>query len=142
MTAKRLALATLVVFVLAQVLGIVVHGFVLAADYQPFYGTLLRPLEGAVSWHVALLPVVHLVVAVGVVWLATLLGGASTGARALRIGLLAWLLGPAPMYLLWFAEQPWPGRLPAKQLPLELAAMVVLALVAATLVPAEGARPG
>jgi len=141
MTSKRLLLAILAVFVLAQMLGIVVHGFILSADYKPFYGTLLRPFEGSPSWHVAFLPVVHLAVAVGVVWLATLVTGAAPGARGLRIGLLAWLLGPVPMYLLWFAEQPWPGSLPAKQLPLELGATIALGLVAAKLVPGGVVQP-
>jgi hypothetical protein len=38
----------------------------------------------------------------------------------LRFGVLAWLFGPVPMYLLWFAEQPWPFSLTIKQLALEL----------------------
>ena len=43
---------------------------------------------------------------------------------------VAWLLGPAPMYLLWFAEQPWPSSLLVKQLPLELVAFIILGLIA------------
>jgi len=39
---------------------------------------------------------------------------------------LAWLFGPVPMYLLWFAEQPWPLSLTIKQLVLDLFTMLVL----------------
>jgi hypothetical protein len=46
--------------------------------------------------------------------------------QGLQFGVLAWLFGPVPMYLLWYAEQPWPGMLTIKQLVLELFTMLVL----------------
>lgn len=138
--AQRLVLATLVVFLAAQVLGILIHGFILRADYQPFYGRLLRPFEGSPGWQVALLPVVHLVTAAALVWVATLVTDGSPLERGVKVGLIGWLLGPAPMYLLWYAEQPWPGTLPLKQLPLELVAMLILGSLAARLVPRTAAR--
>jgi len=135
MPTKRLVLATVAVFLLAQVFAIVIHGFVLASDYRPFYGTLLRPMEADPGWQVALLPVRHLAVAIGLVWIAVLAGfQGSVWSRGARLGLIAWLMGSLPMYVLWYAEQPWPGRLVVKQLPLELVAMVVLGTLAARLV--------
>ncbi len=137
MTRTRLVLTTLAVFLLAQVFGILIHGFILSSDYRPYYGTLLRPMEGPPGWQALLLPVSHLAVAIGVVWIASLMDrGQPLGRRAVRLGLIAWLVGPAPMYLLWYAEQPWPGTLPLKQLPLELGAMLVLGAVAARLTAA------
>ena len=47
--------------------------------------------------------------------------------------MVAWLFGPAPMYLLWFAEQPWPFSLTIKQLVLDLFTMVVLGTLASML---------
>jgi hypothetical protein len=58
----------------------------------------------------------------------------------MRIGLIGWLLGPAPMYLLWYAEQPWPGTLPLKQPPLELLGMLMLGSLAAKLAPSVAAQ--
>ena len=46
--------------------------------------------------------------------------------QGIQFGVLAWLFGPAPMYLLWYAEQPWPLSLTIKQLVLELLTMLVL----------------
>ncbi|HXF95163.1 MAG TPA: hypothetical protein VNI61_03565 [Gemmatimonadales bacterium] len=134
MTRTRAVLATLAVFVVAQLFGILIHGIILAGDYRPYYGTLLRPMEGSPGWQALFLPVSHLMVATALVWVAALAGReGSVTRRGLRLGAIAWLLGPAPMYLLWYAEQPWPGSLPVKQLPLEFAAMVVLGLLAARL---------
>ena len=48
--------------------------------------------------------------------------------------MLAYLLGPVPMYLLWFAEQPWPASLLVKQLPMELVTFLILGTVAGTIV--------
>ena len=48
-------LSTVAAFVVSQVLAGLIHGFVLATDYAPYYGTLLRS-EGN-SWEVLLFPV-------------------------------------------------------------------------------------
>jgi hypothetical protein len=137
MTRKRLVLAIFAVFVLAQIFGIVIHGFILSGDYRPYYGTLLRPLGP--GWQALLLPVSHFAVAIGVVWIAMMMDrGQPLGRRGVRLGVLAWLLGPVPMYLLWYAEQPWPGTLPLKQVPLELGAMIVLGFLAARLTTGRG----
>jgi hypothetical protein len=45
MTYKRAALTTAVALLVSEMLAVAVHGFILANDYPPFYGTLLRPLE-------------------------------------------------------------------------------------------------
>jgi hypothetical protein len=140
MTTKRLILATVLVFLLAQALGILIHGFILAGDYGPFYGTLLRPMEGSPGWQALLIPVSHLMVAAGIVWIGARLDrDGNRTARGLRLGLVAWLIGPGAMFLLWYAEQPWPGALVMKQLPLELAAMLLLGRLAARLTESRSA---
>jgi hypothetical protein len=133
MTRKRVVIAIVVVFVLSQVLGIIIHGFILAGDYKPYYGTLLRSQNGPPPWQAALLPVVHLAIAWALVRIALLVREESTARRGLRVALLGWLLGSGSTFLLWYAEQPWPGSLVLKQLPLELLAMLALGVVAARL---------
>src|SRR5436190_13434028 len=51
--------------------------------------------------------------------------------QGLRFGVLAWLFGPVPMYLLWFAEQPWPFSLTLRQLGFDLFTMLVLGTLTA-----------
>ena len=47
--------------------------------------------------------------------------------------MLAWLVSQAPMYIIWYAEQPWPGVVVVKQLGLELVSMLILGVVVAKL---------
>ena len=66
MTRTRIALTTFVAFFVSQVMAVLIHGFVLAADYEPFDGTLLR--SGADAWQFIFLPVAHLAFICGLVW--------------------------------------------------------------------------
>jgi len=127
----KVVLAGVVVFVMANVGAVVLHGFLLAADYEPYEGTLLR--RGAEpAWQFVFLPVVHLSFTIGLIWLFRIARWDDDRwtARALKLGVIAWLIGPAPMFLLWYAEQPWPGAIVMKQLPYELVIALLLALTA------------
>jgi hypothetical protein len=126
MTRTRIVLATVAAFVVANVFAGTIHGFVLAGDYAPYEGTLLRSTDGP-AWQFIFLPVAHLSVVCGLMWIYThaRLPG-STGAQGLTLGLLAWIMGQVPVWLLWYAEQPWPGSLLVKQLGLELLSSLVI----------------
>jgi hypothetical protein len=144
---RRMAAAGIAVFILANVGAVIVHGFLLAADYAPYYGTLLRgtgTTDGQPAWQFVFLPVVHLSFTIGLVWLFRVArADDSWRGRALKLGVMAWLIGPAPMWLLWYAEQPWPAAIVLKQLPYELAVALVLALTAGAILrprPAAIAR--
>lgn len=129
MSIRRFIGTVLAVFFISQVFAIVIHGFILNADYQPFYGTLLRPMDAAdaPTWMVAFLPLAHLAMASAFVALfSRWVRPGPEIPQGLRFGVLAWLFGPVPMYLLWFAEQPWPLSLTIKQVVLDLFTMLVL----------------
>ena len=135
MTNKRLAATVIVALVVSEILATVVHGFVLASDYGPFYGRLLRSEPGA---PMLLLPVAHLSFVAALVWVFSrvdLQGGVF--AQGLKLGVIGWLIGQAPLWLLWYAEQPWPGTLVLKQLLLELISSLI---VGATIVAVSGKR--
>jgi hypothetical protein len=145
MTTARAVVTTLAAFLVAQILAIVIHGFILAADYAPFYGNLLRdsPQNGP-GWQALLLPVSHVCLISGLVWIyARLSIDGSQTVRGLKLGLIAWIVGQAPLYLLWYAEQPWPDSLVVKQLGLELIASLMIGLTIAFVsrVPARPLAP-
>jgi hypothetical protein len=126
MKTSRLVLSTFAAFVVSQVLAGVIHGFILAADYAPYYGSLLRSTDSD-TWRVLLLPVSHLAFISGLMWVyvhTQLRGSAVT--QGLKLGLLAWLMGQVPLWLVWYAEQPWPGSLVVKQLGLELVSSIAI----------------
>ena len=131
MTTLRKVATTGAAFLVSQVLAVAVHGFILSKDYEPFYGTLLRKSSGG-SWQMLLLPVAHLFFVSALVWVyarVVLQGG--TFIRGLKLGVLGWMLGQAPLWLLWYAEQPWPGELVAKQLALEFLSSLVIGVTIA-----------
>jgi len=118
-------------FVVSNLLAVVVHGFVLAADYARYEGTLLR---SEVAWQMLFLPVAHLSFICALVWVATRIRLDGTPvARGVTLGLLGWGMGQVPLWLIWYAEQPWPGGLATKQLGLELVSSVVVGLTIAAI---------
>ena len=127
MTIKRSIGVGIAAFVLSQVLAIVVHGVILAPDYKPFYGTLLRALPTQFDWRMLLLPVTHLCFIGGLVWIYPRLAiEGSRLIRGLKLGLLGYVIGQLPLWLLWYAEQPWPDALVIKQLSLELVSSLLI----------------
>jgi len=136
MTRARAAMTILVAFLVANVFATIIHGFILSTDYEPFEGTLLRTSgTGTPPWQMLFLPVVHLSFIASLVWAYTRLRlEGATVARGLKLGLVGFTMGQLPLFLLWYAQQPWPGDLVLKQLGLELlsslAIGVTIALVA------------
>ena len=127
MSIKRSIAAGAAAFVVSQVLAILVHGFILASDYKPFYGTLLRPMPTEGDWRMLLLPLSHLCFVSALVWVYSRLAiEGSTLARGLKLGLLGYVVGQLPLWLLWYAEQPWPDVLVVKQLCLELISSLII----------------
>jgi hypothetical protein len=132
MTTKRFVGTCAAAFVVSQILAIAVHGFILRNDYLPYYGTLLRPIEGDGAWQMILLPVAHLSFVIALVWMYSRLAiDGSWVKQGLTIGALGFFIGQMPLWLLWYAEQPWPGSLVIKQLPLELVSALLIGIVVA-----------
>jgi hypothetical protein len=144
MSYARAALTVFVAFLVSQVLAIAIHGFILAADYEPYRGTLLRDFQGGPGWQSLLLPVAHLCFISGLVWIYGRLSlDGSQARRGLKLGLIAWLVGQVPLWLIWYAEQPWSGSLIVKQLGLELLSSLAIGLIIAFVsrLPARHAVP-
>lgn len=136
MTFARAAATSIAAFFVSQVLTALIHGFVLAADYEPFRGTLLRPGGAEPPWQMLFLPVVHLTVVVTLVWLYMRLRlRGSRWSRGLTLGLVGWAMSQVPVWLLWYAQQPWPGSLVVKQLGLELVSSLLVGLTIALVAP-------
>jgi hypothetical protein len=134
MTTKRFAGTIAAAFVVSQILAVLVHGFILKADYAPFYGTLLRPMANEGAWRMLLLPLAHLLFVSALVWVYSRVAfEGSHPKRGVKLGLFGWIIGQAPFWMLWYAEQPWPDSLVGKQLTLELASSLIIGLTIAAI---------
>jgi hypothetical protein len=134
MTPKRFTLTSVVAFVVSQILAIAIHGFILAGDYQPYHGKLLRLMAGSPQWPALFLPVAHLSFVVALVWVyGRMVQPGRWVSQGLTLGLAGWFLGQVPHWLLLYAEQPWPGDLVVKQLGLELLSSLIVGLTVAAM---------
>jgi hypothetical protein len=131
MTGFRIGLSTFAAFIVSQVLAVAIHGFILARDYDAYEGTLLRAGTEP-AWQFIFLPVSHLAFICGLMWIYThaRIAGA-TAARGMTLGVVGWIVGQVPLWLIWYAQQPWPGSLVVKQLGLELISSIVIGLTIA-----------
>ncbi len=87
MSYARAAATVFAAFLLSNVFAIAIHGFMLAADYAPYRGTLLRDFQGGPGWQSLLLPVAHLCFISGLVWIYGRLSlEGSHAARGLKLG--------------------------------------------------------
>jgi hypothetical protein len=131
MTKTRIFLTGFAALLVAELLASLIHGYVLAPDYEPYYGTLLRGGESP-AWQFAFLPLAHLSFVGALVWIYLRLPfEGSLVVRGLKLGLLGWFVGQVPLWLVWFAEQPWPNGLVVKQLTLELASTLIVGVTIA-----------
>ena len=136
MSNARFAGAVAAAFVVSQILATGLHGFVLASDYQPFEGTLLRGggSDGGPPWQMLFLPVAHLSYVIALVWVAGRLRlDGPLIIRGLVLGLVVWAMAQVPLWLIWYAEQPWPGALVVKQLLLELLSSLIIGFTVAAI---------
>jgi hypothetical protein len=128
---KRFWISVVVMFVAAMACDFVVHGVLLGRDYAALTPQLFRAEPDAQA-HFSFMLLAHLFMAIGITWLYR--GGRSArpwAGQGLRFGLALAFYAVVPTYLIYFAVQPTPGELVAKQIVFGTIAAIVLGLVAA-----------
>jgi hypothetical protein len=129
---KRYALAVVVVLILNNVFGFLIHGTLLQADYAN-YPNLLRTQED-VQAHFHWMLLNFLLFSLAFVWVyAQGVEDKPWPGQGLRFGLAVWLLTSVPTFLTFYAVQPWSGDVVLKQILYELPRGLVLGLAAAAL---------
>lgn len=132
---KRFWICGIVVAAAALILGVVVHGVLLRADYQAL-ATLYRTQDQANAQAAWVLPA-YLMLGLAMTWLYRRMPareGVDLG-RGARFGLAVALVSYVPWHLLAFVGQPLPLSLMLRQVALDLVAMVLLGMLLAWLQP-------
>lgn len=132
---KRFWICGIVVAAAALILGLLVHGVLLRADYQAM-AALYRSQEQA-NAHAAWVLPAYLLLGLAMTWLYRRMP-ASDGidlARGARFGLAIALVSFVPWHMLAFVAQPLPLSMMLRQVAFDLAAMVLLGLLLAWLQP-------
>ena len=128
---KRFWISVVVMFVAAMACDFIVHGLLLGRDYAALTPKLFRPEADAQSYFPFML-LAHAFMAIGITWLYR--GGRSArpwAGQGVRFGLALAFYGVVPTYLIYFAVQPTPGALVAKQIVFDTVSAIILGLIAA-----------
>ena len=127
----RFWISVVVMFVVSMIIGFVVHGFVLHDDYAQL-PNLMRTeadAQGYFGWMI----LAHVCMALGFTWIYR--KGREAGKPAigqgLRFGAAVAILMCIPMYLIYYAVQPWPGAVVVKQIVYDVIGMLLMGVIVA-----------
>jgi hypothetical protein len=127
---KRFFGASAAVFLVGMTMGFLIHGQLLEADYQNL-GSVMRSTHDAQA-HFPFLALAFVFFALAFVWLyARGVEEKPWLGQGLRFGLATWLFGAVSVFLTYYAVEPLPGSLVAKQITYELVDFILLGIVAA-----------
>jgi hypothetical protein len=129
---KTFVLSVIVVFVVAMILGGTVHHGILGDDYAKV-ASLFRVGDDAKE-HFPYMIAAHVVMAIG--WTGVYRIGRENKpwlGQGVRFGLAIAVLCTIPFYLIYFAVQPLPSDMVAKQIVLDTIASVILGITVAAM---------
>ena len=130
---KRFVVAWVVLFVVWMVKDMLVHGWLLGTDYAAL-PRLFRPeadAQGYFGWMI----LAHVLMAGAFVWIYErgIAPDKPWLEQGIRYGIAVALLTSVPTYLIYYAVQPLPGTLVAKQIVFDAIGLLVLGIVMAWL---------
>lgn len=129
MNAKFL-ISAVVIAVMSLALGFVVHGWLLANDYKSL-GALFRSENEQMNFF-AFMIAAHVLIGIGFTWVYRMGREAKPFlGQGVRFGLAVAVLTVIPTYLIYYAVQPMPGNVVAKQIVFGTIAMVLMGIVCA-----------
>jgi hypothetical protein len=130
MNVKKLVPTIIVVFIVANLFGFLIHAILLKPDYLPIAG-YYRPMGQEKMLFISL---AYLSFAIGSVWVYAK-GVEDKGwlEQGIRFGIAMWLVLAVPSFLIAYAVQPVPGMLVLKQVVFEGADKILLGILTAAL---------
>lgn len=127
----RFWISVIVMAVLSCLTGFVVHGVLLHGDYAQL-PNLLRP-EAEAHGYFGWMLLAHALIGFGFTWIY--LKGREAGkpavAQGLRFGMAIAVLMTIPMYLIYYAVEPWPGAVVVKQIVYDVIAVLLMGVAVA-----------
>src|SRR5881296_3844940 len=127
----RFWISVVVMSILFLASGFVVHGVLLHGDYSQL-PNLLRP-EAEAQGYFGWVLLADAMMGFGFTWIYV--KGREPGkppvAQGLRFGIAIAVLMTIPMYLIYYAVQPWPGAVVVKQIIYDVISVLVMGVVVA-----------
>ena len=130
MNIKKLVPTIVVVFIVANLFGFLIHAILLKSDYLPIAG-YYRAMGQEKMLFISL---AYLSFAIGSVWVyAKGVEDKNWFEQGIRFGIAMWLVLAVPSFLIAYAVQPVPGMLVLKQVLFEGADKILLGTLTAAL---------
>lgn len=128
---KQFILSVIVLFIVTMVLGVLIHGMILGADYAALTN-MMRPEEEQMEmFHFMVLA--HILIAIGLTWVYRM--GREPDKEWLgqgaRFGIAVAVMAVIPTFIIYYAVQQTPEALAIKQISFETVGMVVTGIVTA-----------
>ncbi|QNP41134.1 hypothetical protein [Lysobacter solisilvae (ex Woo and Kim 2020)] len=132
---KRFWISGVVMTIATALLGFVVHGLLLADDYNALVGTVMRSQEqanGMMQWML----LADACIGFAMTWIYRQgIGARSTLAQGIRFGIAVAFLTVIPQFLIYWVVTAMPAALVHKQLVFDSLRMVALGVLVAWLNP-------
>lgn len=129
---KRLLGAWLVIFIAWMIGSFVVHGLLLHDDYARLSDLFRSDAES--QRYFPFMVLAHVIMAGALAWIyARGVERTPWLPQGLRFGLAVALLGVVPTYLIYYAVQPMPGAIVAKQIVFDTILLLLLGVIVAYL---------
>jgi hypothetical protein len=126
----KFTISAVVIAVMSLALGFVVHGWLLAPDYKAL-AALFRSENDQVSFF-GFVIAAHALIGIGFTWVYRMGREAKPFlGQGVRFGLAVAVLTVIPTYLIYYAVQPMPGNVVAKQIVFDTIAVVLMGIVCA-----------
>ena len=127
---SKFVVSVVIMAVMSLVLGFVVHVWLLGPDYKSL-GALFRPEADQMGFFPFMI-VAHVLIGVGFTWIYRMGREAKPFlGQGIRFGLAVAVLTIIPIDLIYYAVQPMPGNVVAKQIIFGTIAMVLMGIVCA-----------
>jgi len=133
---KRFWISGIVLTVAAGVFGFLIHGLMLKPDYAAL-GPIMRSDEDSAHYMFPWMVLADLAYGFGITWIYRQgwTPGRTAITQGLRCGFAIAMVATIPMFLIYYAVEPMPGMLVAKQLVFSTMQMLLLGVLAALLNP-------
>jgi hypothetical protein len=126
----KFVISAVAVFVVAMLLGFLVHGLLLHKEYAQL-PNLMRSEEASMKLF-GLMVIAHIIYAIGFTWIYMRGREAKPWlGQGARFGLAVAVLAVIPMYLIYYVIMPFPSDLVAQQIVYDTIATVILGIVVA-----------
>jgi hypothetical protein len=132
---KRFWISGVVMSIATLMAGFVVHGTLLAGDYQAL-GALYRPEAEQMNYFPYMI-LAHVLMGFAMTWIYRqgIDSGKSAVGQGLRFGFALALFSTIPWYLIYYAVQPLPASLVHKQMIFDTLSLLLLGVLVAYLNP-------